>query len=85
MPACATDVAIQLFRLLQDHELIIDQTRQAARAATASGDGGTNDLLVSDVLRANELQVRFVSQHLAGAGIADKDEETVRSTAEAHA
>jgi len=28
------------------------------------GDDGTNDLLVSDVLRTNELQVWFVSEHL---------------------
>jgi hypothetical protein len=42
-------------------------------------------LLVSDVLRVNELQVWFVSEHLVGAGIADKDEEPARSAAKAHA
>jgi hypothetical protein len=32
-----------LFRLLQAHELIIDESREAAHAAAASGDDGTND------------------------------------------
>jgi starvation-inducible DNA-binding protein len=76
---------IQLFRLLQAHELIIAEAREAAHAAGASGDDGTNDLLVSDVLRRNELQVWFVSEQLAGAGIADKEEEAARSVAGARA
>src|SRR5271165_474190 len=74
-PRGREDVAIQLFRLLQAHELIISETREAARAAAARGDDGTNDLLVSDVLRVNEFQVWFVSEQLAGSGIADKAEE----------
>jgi starvation-inducible DNA-binding protein len=71
--------------LLQAHELIIDESRKAAHAAAAGGDDGTNDLLVSNVLRRNELQVWFVSEQLAGAGIADKDEEAVGSAVKAHA
>ena len=35
-----------------------------ARLATESGDDGTNDLIVSEVVRLNELQVWFVAQHL---------------------
>jgi len=84
-PRGREDVTIQIFRLLQAHELIIEATHEAARAAAASGDDGTNDLLVSDVLRVNELQVWFVSEHIAGAGIADKDKEAARSVVEAHA
>lgn len=84
-PRGREDVTIQIFRLLQAHELIIEAIHEAARAAAASGDDGTNDLLVSDVLRVNELQVWFVSEHIAGAGIADKDEEAARSVVEAHA
>jgi starvation-inducible DNA-binding protein len=76
---------MQLFRLMQAHELIIGATREAARGAAAGGDDGTNDLLVSDVLRVNELQVWFISEQLAGAGIADKEEEAARSAAKAHA
>jgi starvation-inducible DNA-binding protein len=85
VPRGREDSTIQLFRLLQAHELIIDESREAAHAAAASGDDGTNDLLVSDVLRRNELQVWFVSEQLAGAGLADKDEEAVGSVVKAHA
>lgn len=73
-----------MFRLLQAHELIIAEARAAANAATASGDDATNDLLVSDVLRRNELQVWFVSEQLAGAGLTDKDDETAGSLVKAH-
>jgi starvation-inducible DNA-binding protein len=67
--------------LLQAHEIIVEDAHEAARAAAANGDDGTNDVLVSDVIRRNELQVWFVSEHIAGAGIADRDEETARSAA----
>jgi starvation-inducible DNA-binding protein len=70
---------------LQAHELIIAEAREAAHTAGASGDDGTNDLLVSDVLRRNELQVWFVSEQLAGAGIADNNEEAAGSLVTAHA
>ena len=73
-PRCREGATVQLFRLLQAHELIIDETRHASHAAATSGDDGTNDLLVSNVLRVNELQVWFVSEQLAGAGIADGHE-----------
>ena len=83
-PRGREDVPMQLFRLLQAHELIIEETRQAAHAAAAGGDDGTNDMLVSDVLRLNEFQVWFINEQMAGAGIADKDEEAARSLVEAH-
>jgi starvation-inducible DNA-binding protein len=78
-PRGREDATVQLFRLLQAHELIIDEAREAARAAAASGDDGTNDLLISEVLRGNELQVWFISEQIAGTGIADKNEESARA------
>jgi starvation-inducible DNA-binding protein len=84
-PRGREDVAMQLFRLLQAHELIIAATREAAEAAQKSGDDGTNDLLISDVLRVNEFQVWFVSEQIAGSGIADKEVEAGRSVAKAQA
>jgi starvation-inducible DNA-binding protein len=35
-----------------------------ARHASESGDDGTNDLIISDVIRQNELQVWFVAEHV---------------------
>ena len=84
-PQGREDVTIQLFRLLEAHELIIAETREAARAASAAGDDGTNDLLVSDVLRKNEFQVWWISEQLAGTGIADKEVEAARAAITAHA
>jgi starvation-inducible DNA-binding protein len=80
-PKGREDVTMQLFRLLQAHELIIAETRESAHAAAAEGDDGTNDLLVSQVLRVNEFQVWFVSEQMAGVGIVDKVEESARAKA----
>src|SRR6267154_1015219 len=63
-PRGREEVPAQLSRLLDAHQIIIRQTRKLARRASEMGDDGTNDLLVSDVLRTNELQVWFLSEHL---------------------
>jgi starvation-inducible DNA-binding protein len=63
-PRGAEPPPIQISRLLEAHEIVIKQIRQAAKMADENGDDGTNDLLVSTVLRTNELQVWFVSEHL---------------------
>ena len=63
-PKGREEVPVQISRLLQAHALIIKDTRNLAKRATELGDDGTNDLLVSDVLRANEMQVWFLSEHL---------------------
>jgi starvation-inducible DNA-binding protein len=57
-------VPVQISRLLDAHETILKQARKFAKKADDAGDDGTNDLLVSDVVRTNELQVWFVSEHL---------------------
>src|SRR5581483_10261214 len=63
-PRGREEVPVQISRLLEGHEIVIKETRAAARRATELGDDGTNDLLVSDVLRTNEMQVWFLSEHL---------------------
>jgi starvation-inducible DNA-binding protein len=68
-PKGREDATVQLFRLLEAHELIIAETREAADAADQNGDQGTNDVLVSNVLRTNEFEVWFITEQLAGAGI----------------
>lgn len=59
--------SVQLSRLIDAHTLIIKEARASAKKAEESGDSGSNDLLVSGVVRTNELQVWFLSEHLVAA------------------
>ncbi len=61
---------VQISRLLHAHEIVIKEARAMARRAADAGDDGTNDLLVSDVIRTNELQVWFVAEHVVNAPLA---------------
>ena len=54
---------VQLSRLLHAHEIVLKEARTRARIAADKGDDGTNDMLVSGVIRTNELQVWFVGEH----------------------
>ena len=63
-PKGREEVPVQLSRLLDAHEVIITHCRELAERSSKLGDQGTNDLVVSDVLRANEMQVWFLSEHL---------------------
>jgi starvation-inducible DNA-binding protein len=63
-PRGREEAPVQLSRLLDAHQVIIRQSRKLARRASELGDDGTNDLVVSEVLRTNELQVWFLSEHL---------------------
>lgn len=65
----------QMSRLLAAHELILRDARKAARAADEAGDVGTNDLLVSNVVRTNETQVWFVAEHLANLPLSDAERD----------
>jgi len=63
-PRGREEVPVQISRLLDAHQIIIGHCRTLAKRADELGDDGTNDLVVSDVLRANELQAWFLSEHL---------------------
>ena len=63
-PRGREEVPVQISRLLEAHKLIIQSCLDIAEAASKVGDQGTNDLVVSDVLRPNELQSWFIGQHL---------------------
>jgi starvation-inducible DNA-binding protein len=54
----------QLRRLLQAHEVVLSEARPMAHDAAEDGDDGTNDLMVSEIVRTNELQSWFVGEHL---------------------
>lgn len=58
----------QLGELLAAHEFILGEARPLAREAAEHGDDGTNDIIVSEVIRTNELQSWFVGEHLIGNG-----------------
>jgi starvation-inducible DNA-binding protein len=63
-PKGREEVPVQIARLLHAHEIVLKEARTMARRAADGGDDGTNDLLVSDVIRSNELQVWFVAEHV---------------------
>jgi starvation-inducible DNA-binding protein len=65
MPARGREkVPVQLSRLLEAHEHILIEARALVRTATEMGDDGTSDLITSELVRTNETQVWFVSEHL---------------------
>lgn len=63
-PRDREEAPVQISRLLEAHELIIKNARALAKKAEELGDDGTNDMLISDVVRTNEMQVWFLSEHL---------------------
>jgi starvation-inducible DNA-binding protein len=63
-PRGREEVPVQLSRLIEAHEMLLLRVRVAARHAAELGDDGTNDMLVSDLIRTNETQIWFLSEHL---------------------
>jgi starvation-inducible DNA-binding protein len=63
-PKGREETPVQISRLLEAHELILKDAREQASKASDRGDEGTNDMLVSDVVRTNEMQVWFLAEHL---------------------
>jgi starvation-inducible DNA-binding protein len=72
-PRGREEVPVQISRLLEAHEMILKEARTMAKQAANSGDDGTNDVLVSDVIRTNELQVWFISEHLVDVPLVHAD------------
>ena len=72
-PKGREEVPVQISRLLSAHEVICGKAREMAKAADERGDDGTNDLLVSDVLRTNEMQAWFVSEHVVDTPLVKAD------------
>jgi starvation-inducible DNA-binding protein len=63
-PDGAEEVPVVIDRLLDAHETILEKVRAAIDKTEKSGDWGSNDLLMSDCLRTNEMQVWFISEHV---------------------
>jgi starvation-inducible DNA-binding protein len=72
-PRGREEVPVQISRLLEAHELILQQARDGAKRSDKAGDDGTNDLLVSNVIRTNEMQVWFLAEHLVDAPVVEAE------------
>jgi starvation-inducible DNA-binding protein len=72
-PKGREQVPVQISRLLHAHEIVLKEARTMARVAGERDDQGTNDLLVSDVIRTNELQVWFVAEHVVDTPVVRAD------------
>ena len=78
-PRGREEVPVQISRLLDAHQILVRHCRTLASRASKLGDDGTNDLVVSDVLRPNELQAWFLSEHLVDAPLVRAEEPPVRN------
>ena|SRR5262249_16152050 len=63
-PKGREEAPVQISRLLHAHEILLKEAHTMARLAAEGGDDGTNDLIVSEIIRKNELQVWFVAEHV---------------------
>jgi starvation-inducible DNA-binding protein len=68
-PDGCEEIPSMISRLLEAHEAILIDARDAARRAAEMGDDGTNDLIVGEVVRTHELQVWFLAEHLVDTPI----------------
>ena len=76
-PRGREEVPVQLSRLIEAHQVIIREVRPLARRAAQLADDGTNDLAVSEVLRTNELQTWFLSEHLVNLPLVKVEDPAV--------
>ena len=72
-PRGREEVPVQVSRLLHAHEILLKEAHAMARQADESEDDGTNDLIVSDVIRTNELQVWFLAEHVVDVPVVRAD------------
>lgn len=72
-PRGREEVPVQISRLLEAHEIILKESRKYAEEASEGGDEGTNDVLISDVVRTNERHVWFIAEHLVEAPLVEAD------------
>lgn len=74
-PRGREEVPVVISRLLDAHQIIIRECRELGERSSKLGDQGTNDMVVSDVLRTNELQAWFLSEHLVSMPLVHAGEE----------
>jgi len=72
-PDGAESVPDMISRTLRAHEVIIENVRRGIDTTEKNEDWGSNDLLMSEVLRRNELQVWFMSEHVVDMPLVEDD------------
>jgi starvation-inducible DNA-binding protein len=77
-PKGREEAPVQISRLLHAHEIVLKEARTMARQAAEQGDDGTNDLLVSSVIRTNEMQVWFIAEHLVDVPLVHTEQRSNR-------
>jgi len=82
-PRGREEAPVQISRLLEAHEFILKEARTMAKQADEDGDDGTNDVLVSDIIRTNELQVWFVAEHVVDVPLVKSDDAPKSESAKA--
>jgi starvation-inducible DNA-binding protein len=82
-PRGREEVPVQISRLLEAHEFILKEARTMAKQAAEGGDDGTNDVLVSEVIRTNELQVWFLAEHVVDVPLVRADDAPKAASAKA--
>jgi len=78
-PRGREEVPVQISRLLEAHEILLKEARTMAKQAAEAGDDGTNDVIVSDVIRTNELQVWFLAEHVVDVPLVHADKAKAAS------
>ncbi len=73
-PRGREEAPVQISRMLEAHEIILKEARTAAKQSADAGDDGTSDLLISQVIRTNELQVWFLAEHLVDVPLVRADQ-----------
>jgi len=81
-PRGREEVPAQISRLLEAHEFLLREVRTMAKQASEAGDDGTNDLLVSEIIRTNELQVWFLAEHLVDVPLVRADKAKAAGAAD---
>jgi starvation-inducible DNA-binding protein len=79
-PIGREEIPVQVSRLVEAHGVILKEARKAAREADANGDDGTNDILVSNIIRTNEMQVWFLAEHMAPEALTTAHESQAKNT-----
>jgi starvation-inducible DNA-binding protein len=69
-PKDREEAPVQISRLLEAHEIILTESRTFAKESSEAGDEGSNDLLISDIVRTNEAQAWFISEHVVDLPLA---------------